>query len=369
MTHTITVQMTPDDFMPPFSDIVAELLADGKVLYESLRAEMPASSRGKDLTIEVVNDGTLNASATSRDDGYIIQINRGALQHIYGAAFGLCCCPGFLPSVGNAAGEMEPKIEAGGFPPMPLTEGMDVAKVLVPETESRGTIAYLLADVATYFLLYHEIGHIVGGHLEALNARSGTTASISEYSVTKRSTEDVSLLHAFECDADAFACHVSMGLLTGKAMAEEVRHLMQRQAWPPEDCAFITILTAVSMLFRLLYPTAPATIDATRGTHPHPAVRDFVVGSCALARGMARGQLSVEKVDQVLEYSVRNVEEVWAKRYLGGQALASPAVWVADIQRGVDELFAIHSKYVDLLEQHSHVPRSWHDWKWPWSGP
>ena len=356
--------MNPDEFPPPFSYMFSDLLANGHVLYESLRVQMPAPLSERSLAIEIIDYVKLNALATSCADGYVIRINRGVLQHAFGAALGLCCCPGFLPSVGDAADEVEPKLGARGFPPIPLTDQDDDTSVLIPRDQVRGTIAHMLADVAIHFLLYHEIGHIVGGHLEAFNAISGNTSSISEYGSTGRSKEDISLLHALECDADAFACHVSSNVITAKVMANEVRSLMQTDAWPPEDCAFITILTAVSVLFRMLSPTAPATIGAAQETYPHPAVRDFVVGCCILARGMGREQLSVEKVDDLLRDSVRNVEEVWADHCLHGQSLASPAAWAADVRRGADELFAAHAKHEQLLERHAHLPRRWHDWNW-----
>jgi hypothetical protein len=46
--------------------------------------------------------------------------------------------------------------------------------------------------------------------------------------------------------------------------ANELRRLMQADAWRPEDCAYIGILTAVSLLFRMLNPNAPATIGAAQ---------------------------------------------------------------------------------------------------------
>ena len=166
-----------------------------------------------------------------------------------------------------------------------------------------------------------------------------------------------------ECDADAFASHLCWGVLTAERMAKEVRRLMETKAWPPEDCAFITILAAVSLLFRMLYPNAPATIGAAHGTHPHPAVRDFAVGCLILGRGMAHGQLSAEKVFNVVGKSAKNLEEVWADRCLGGQALAPSDVWAADVRRGFDELFDMHARHKELLEKHAHLPCVWHDWQ------
>lgn len=124
------------------------------------------------------------------------------------------------------------------------------------------------------------------------------------------------------------------------------------------------MLTAVSTLFRMLQPAAPVRVGTAEGTHPHPAVRDFVVGCCTLARGMAQEQLSVAMIDRLLCDSVRNVEEVWARHCLGGEQPAAPAIWAADVRRGAEELFEVHGKYEGLLEKHAHLPRRWHDWRW-----
>jgi len=361
--------MRPDEFPSPFSDIFAELLTDGHLLYEGLRAQMSPPFCNKSLTIEIIDDVELDARAGPSDDGnYVIRFNRGALQHTYGTALGLCCCPGFLPSVGNAAGEVSPNLPDGRFPPIPLTDQDNDRNVLIPRDQVRGTVAHLLADIAVYFMLYHEIGHIVAGHSEVAVAAGGIPM-ISEYHVADRKDAGIPLSHAIECDADAFASHVSWNVLTAKPMADELRGLMQTGTWPPEDCAYICVLTAVSLLFRMLYPNAPATIGAAHGSHPHPAVRDFAVGCFVLGRGMARGQLSVEKVFEVVRESARNVEEMWADRCLAGQALPSRDTWAANVMQRADELFTTHAMHRKLFEKYSHLPRRWHDWEWSLSEP
>ena len=363
MNGTTRRIMKPDEFPSPFDKMFANLLEDGQMLYESLRTKMVSPFCKRSLTIQIVDDMKLNAGVFCKNNNYFLRFNRGALQHILGATFGLCCCPAFLPTIGKPD-EVAPNLIEPGFPPIPLMDQDDGSNILIPQDQVRANIAHLLADIAIHFMIGHEIGHIVGGHIEALNAISNTTWTISEYRNTGNQNKKDPLRHAMECDADSFASHFLWWVHTGKPSSIELRKLMQTNMHSPEDCAFITLLTAVSILFRTLYPTAPITIGAAQETHPHPAVRDFVVGCCVLTRGQAHNKLSAAKLDDLLCNSVINVEQVWTNYCLHERTVVSSAVWVQDVMREAKNLSAIYSKYKNLFEKHAHLPRIWHDWEW-----
>jgi hypothetical protein len=70
------------------------------------------------------------------------------------------------------------------------------------------TVAEILAKLALEFLVYHEIGHIMGGHLEIQRTISGS-CRISEFERPVNEWDEWALGHVLECDADAVACHVS----------------------------------------------------------------------------------------------------------------------------------------------------------------
>lgn len=350
--------MEPNEFAEPFSHMFRDLIEEGQLLYDSLGKVMREPWRGRTLAIEIVNDLRLNAYAATVDDNYLIRINQGVFRHIYGTAYGLFCCPEFMPSIGDSLREKGPSIRDHRFAPMPLTESADA--INVPNDQVRGTIAHMVGDVASHFILYHEIGHIVGGHLEVVDA-----SSIAESGMRWSSTSEALFRQVLECDADAFACHVSSDVLMPGQLATEVQRLMKSETWEPAECAFIAYLTGVAVLFRLLCPDAPANVGTANGSHPHPAVRDFMVGVCAFARGVGRQQITIDALNDLLSKSVMNVERTWSDLGLAGQATAASADWAQDVRSSADVLFAEYAARAQFLDGYSHVPRQWHDWDWP----
>src|SRR5437867_3290892 len=109
-----------------------------------------------------------------------------------------------------------PKHLVDGFPPMPmlrnaLTEDQ-CASLCFPEDETRSTYAMLLTEIAFQFLIFHEIGHIVGGHFEILSNQKPCAGILSELNHAVPMADGCQLLHVLECDADAFACHATSSI-------------------------------------------------------------------------------------------------------------------------------------------------------------
>jgi hypothetical protein len=238
--------------------------------------------------------------------------------------------------------------------------------VSLPMDPARCTLAQLLGDIALHFLICHEIGHIVAGHHELL-ASLGMNLAISEIHGYIPS-EYSSLRQILECDADAFACHLTGLVHTDKSMEDTVSQLAQAPSWTPEQCTHVTWLAAVSVLFRVLMKDAHIGEYATHSTHPHPAVRALIVGSSMLARSLESQSLDEESAQPIMDFmfsrSVRNVEDVWAEMSLPGQLPGSPISWAARVQNAAHTLFLAYDASRSRLEEFAHLPRRWHDWEW-----
>ena len=167
--------LNPNQFEPPFDEIVEELVQKGQLLNKLLRNCMqpPWSQRLQEILI--VDNPELNAITAVHVDHDRIYIYRGALERIYGSIFGVLSTPAFFPAIGNVKVGVPPEnMAAGGFPPIPLLRDVfrpgQNTPILFPNDQTRMSIAQILAELALEFLLYHEIGHIVGGHLEIFQA-------------------------------------------------------------------------------------------------------------------------------------------------------------------------------------------------------
>lgn len=240
--------ISTNEFEEPFQGILDNVLDKVRLLYDSLREYMRRPWGTRPLEIVIVDNPSLNAVVTVQNGADRIYLFRGAVERIHGTMLGLLSSPRFIPEVGDAKAEVQPtELNDAGFPPMPLirrdSDHLAPMGVYIPNDDTRGVFAQMLADVALEFLMFHELGHIAAGHLELCGAY-GIDMPITEFKRAFAESEPDTLSHVLECDADAFACHVSSYVQTRPEMAEILRELTNAEHWRPEDFALITYLLA-----------------------------------------------------------------------------------------------------------------------------
>ncbi len=357
-----------DDLEEPFRATISGLVERTYATYDSLREYMQSPWRGRPLDIQIVDDAALNAAVTGDGNADHIRINRGALEQTFGTMLGLFSSQAFLPEVGDPTAEETPTdLADSGFPALPLVRSCDPdtgqRAVLIPQDKRRASIAIALGELALEFLLFHEVGHVVGGHLELLKAY-GSRGFISELGQRSSAPGELIFSHVLECDADAFACHHAHFVYTARDVGGPLREVAGTTAWEAEDFAMIAYLTAVGVLFRVLYPRAPVKIGAHKSSHPHPVVRSCLVASSATARALFNRSITLGTVDKILGVTVRNIEEVWAALLLPGQNPEPAGVWARSVRNGAKQLFTAWGKARQTLERHARLPRRWDDWDW-----
>jgi len=359
--------LNPDAFEPPFDDIVADFVEKGRVLHELLTDHMRSQWRQRPLEILIVDDASLNAFATNHAGCDRICVFRGALEHIYGTILGLLSTPIFFPTIGNVDNEVRlENLPGGRFPPVLLLRNVSDADrntpLFFPNDQTRMTLAQVLAELALEFLIYHEIGHIVGGHLDI--PRYGVrTATIAEFQHAVK-PDDCTFQHLLECDADAFACHVTSSVHTHDQIAALLRDMLCAE-WQSKDFALLTYLMAIGVLFRALYPSAPCALSADKSSHPHPAVRACLVASSTMARGLHDGSFTSTSLNGIVANSVGNIEGVWADLCLSGQNSETSVVWAQNVRDAAMALFKSYGNSRMLFEKYARLPRRWDDWDWP----
>jgi hypothetical protein len=360
--------LNASQFISPFGEIVGDLIDKGKTSHKLLCGYMQNQWKRRPLEILVVDKPDVNAFAESHADHDSIYIFRGALEIIYGNIFGLLSTPAFFPIIGNVNVEVTPQnLPIDGFSRVPMLRddsNGNQSSPFFPNDQGRMTVALILAELAFEFLIFHEIGHIVGGHLEILQIRQNMRA-ISEFEYTLGNTSDYLLRQTLECDADAFACHVTSFVHNHDKMAEHLYKLVNPPKWKSKEFAILTYLIGVGVLFRSLYPKAPARIVQCNSFHPHPAVRACLVASSTMARELFHGYVTSDTLSDIVGDSVRNIEDVWTGLCLPGQHLEEPAVWAQNVQYATMELFKSYGNTRMLLEQYARVPRRWDNWEWP----
>ena len=361
--------LKPGAFESPFDDIVADFVERGCALHDSLTQHMRPEWKQRQLEILIVDNPSLNAYADDGADRDQIYIFHGAIEHIYGAILGLLSVPTCLRAIGDIKKEVRPQSLPGGrFPRVPLLRNAPRAeqrtRLFFPNDQERMTVAQILAELALEFLVYHEIGHIVGGH-RRIRRNSARLSPIAEFQYALNKPDDSTLEQVLECDADAFECHVTSWVHTHERMAVLMPALVNAPESQSREFALLTYLTAVGALFRVLYPDAPLTIDAYDSSHPHPAVRACLIASSAMARGLYDGKYTPHLLTRIVAESVGNIEDVWADLCLSGQNPEPPDLWAKHVHDAAMALFESYANTRALLERYAWLPRRWDDWDWP----
>ena len=153
-----------------FGALLTDLVDSANHLVNRLRQHMSAPWATRPLHVAFTSSEEVNAFADKSKTADYILITIGAVGKVYGTMYGMLSTSSFMPEVGNANQEKTPnELLTGGFPPMPLRESYDgdePVEFCLPVDQRRSTFAMHLSSIALHFLLYHEIGHIVAGHLE-----------------------------------------------------------------------------------------------------------------------------------------------------------------------------------------------------------
>jgi hypothetical protein len=343
-------------------------LEEGQVVYNVLREKMPSPWNEYSLDILITDTAILDAWASSSRGRDTIYITRGAIERIYGTTLGLLSVSSFMPAIGNPGAEVvHSGAVTGGFAPLlGLRRGSDSAEegsIWIPQDEARIAYAHTVAELALNFLVYHEMGHIVGGHLE-LPREPGELAYISEAKRTFAGLTHQVTDQVLECDADAFACDTSALLLVPR-LINDAQKAVNPSMWPPQHYALVTYLVSIGILFRSVYPEPPETINAYEPSHPHPAVRACLTASCAMARLLAKGTVTPVSLDEVMRDSIQNIEETWATLRLPGQSPELSEAWGQSVGEASRQLFRSYSAARTVLGQYARLPRKWDNWDWP----
>jgi hypothetical protein len=362
-------ELSPGQFLSPFDEVVRELQEKGAALYECLRPKMRPQWRQRQLEVLIVDNPDFNAFAMEHNGHDRVCIFRGAIEKLYGNFLGMLSVPFFLPTVGDVSVEdMPDELLLGGFPSAPLLRSASAQNQSIPfylpNDETRRLVATVLIELALEFLIYHELGHVLGGHLELMESKTGSSF-ISEFANAIATPQIAMMQQVMECDADAFACHLTAGVHLNDTVAESMKEALGKLNWPAADIAMFTYLAATGVLFRSCYPEAPARLDDSNSSHPHPAVRSCLVAASTMARAHSAGRFSLETLTPIVVDTIGNLETVWAQLCLPGQNPDPAPGWAKSVDKEAGALFQSFGSSRPLFEKHARIPRRWDDWQWP----
>jgi len=257
------------------NSLVAQVESLARFIRDELAQEVPAGVAVPDILVGVVDDPSFNAHAFLHDGHPVVGINYGALILVHALSQRLFSQRDFCRWVGDARKEEA----AREFTPL-CDDARTYMRAVIkdrtgtrPVDQDRRKAAELLAGLATHFLVAHEMGHILCGHLGWLN-QHGCFEAAEATALLDDSSRALSS-QALEWDADAFAMHNVLGLtlaLADGAEASDPTLPGPKIVRTPEEALQIAMLCGMVMLGVFL-PPAPAVDEWSLLSHPPAGVR------------------------------------------------------------------------------------------------
>ena len=229
------------------------------------------------VCVEEMGSDDFNAFASRESDSkyYYIGINYLDYLHLLVAFRRLLAEPTFLPALGNSAAETQALPQFDLLGPSNAVLGSVIGAPLHPADMTRFHFAGLLREIATNFLIMHELSHILLGHVDYVIDKIHTNA-LMEVKAVSPAHFSAGERQAMEFDADAGAMyHVLENLLKQAKELQETNDYSHELSQFFKDPAVLSsaFFIAVYMVFRLFSGSRNQLSDLKSGSHPHPVVR------------------------------------------------------------------------------------------------
>jgi hypothetical protein len=356
--------LDPTEFEGTFCKVLQDIDDTCHVLYDGLQKRMKEPWCRRPLKVCIVDNDDLNAFAYTDGTSDYVVVFRGAVECIYGTFLCLFSTRTFLPTIGDPSAEdADLELDRHRLSRMPLLRNdgiIQTGRFHLPNDPARQLAAFLISESAVEYLLYHEIGHIVGGHLDMTSA---CQCQQPRFRTSDEADARSAAIQILECDADAFAGHVTSWVSMAHHIDENLYKNLNSPQWTPQELEMLAYITSVGVLFRILDFSAPVEVETYSSDHPHPAVRCFFVVSCAFARAVVTEKLSQDRAIEILFATIRNIEEVWANLMLPGQRVHDPVSFAELVGAGMWHLFGRFQAHSAELSKYARLPRSWCDWE------
>lgn len=233
----------------------------------------------------------------SLENNFFVGLSYGVLANLFACFMGLLSHPEVLPQIGDSSNTQcgFTRVENGLIDftyesevvksRTPIAEGFPLWHY--PKDEERILYAILLADISYQFILYHEWGHLIGGHLGFLNKALGLD-ELSEMEVesqadanTLGTIQSEPIRKVMEFDAD-FTASVMVS-----SLAVHLPKLKRSffQAYPEKLLSKVdirdTIFFSIMSLFHLFQE-----VRAKRGVRDHKLYPSLYYRFCTLIYGI-----------------------------------------------------------------------------------
>ena len=347
-----------------------QFLAYGRTAPARVKEEYRRSAAEGRVRTLFLDARRFNAFARSRGEDHTIALNVAVpclLHFIFNIVLRL---PYVFIDVGDAGAEQRYRRGDDARPlPLELPPVLPVAEALAalpgvsrPRDEGRALVASALTEVATTFCVFHEVGHVVGGHTGCAAGRfwGGDVAEFTGGGGLALCSRRL-LGQVWEREADGIAAVMLLSFVVADDGTRQ--HFRECFGIPDGDgeedeyayhvCA--VVLFALKLLF-LYLAQIPAALNV-RGDHPHPLVRAAYVRDVLRLTSVGQLGLDPDVLDPMLEVAADQAAQVWADYGLGVPALKGNAGDLAVAE-------AVGRQLARLEHAHKQLRPRYARWSW-----
>ena len=237
-----------------------------------------------------------------------------------------------------------------------IVKSPDVLPWLPLDSIERPKGAELLSRLCMEFIVAHEHGHIIGGHVDQLASEDAGADGLTEFNVVSRDDLDTTYderSQAWEFEADTIGAalldkHIDdlIAAVRDQNLSDDDRSFLGDPAIAVEHIGALTIASLYA-LFRLIRKTKDELVLV--GHHPDPLVRAFACRDVITHRLVERYDFDRDRFMEMMLYHLETFD--WALEDLGYTASQ-----MAD-DDGVDQVNAALRDLAKLQSKYHHVTR------------
>lgn len=299
-----------------------------------------------------VDSPEVNACAIPGDKADHVFLYSGLVGRLLGYAWALCATREFLPNVGEASKEQALSQTHQFFSQhLDIKTGENLH--VLPRCPIRGLIASLAVQFALQIALYHEIGHILGGHF-ALMAEGARVTGIDELASQRQDSIFEVPRGVIEWDADCFAANYSGFVQSNIRLANEVRQILARTVADPANDGMLLWALGGHLLFRVITLSRPDTYRFDPCGYPPPTLRAFNFLASILVR-----RAFMTRSDQTRDLEVVRLLGKLEQVCAGGVPPRVKDVWGTHIDDQRALMLQCFREHAPRLEQVTRTRGSW----------
>lgn len=299
----------------------------------------------KPIKFGYVDGGEFNAFAGADEDSYVIELNKAVPLFSIILFYRLLSDPEVLPHLDKSGGV------ASNFSLPFVIDPADFGRRSdwqITANAIRAFAAGTIADFCSTFVVCHELGHILSGHVEGMRFYFGDGGLTELVSREQSFGVDMAQRRTWEHDADRFSATLMIQFVE-ELVADRLKHERTRSVFSHPDGFHTehTLAIAVASLFAFfVYVQGMRTKVDRLSSHPHPYVRATYLKHMLLQAARNRRRINVRAFQSLLDKRLDEFMVVLARIGLL-DARAYTSAYIKQVEAELGHLDALSREHRD----------------------